>query len=106
MTQFNFPGMTPGPWRYSTIDLGQYQIIPETVFDESVAICRNSKNNEANARAIAALPDILLRLAKLENVLRAVRNLPSEKGHDGSEKLCPYCRLERVISACHEEENP
>jgi hypothetical protein len=91
--KFDFPGMSPGDWCYHE----RYEEVQYKGSDGlSYIVCTVS--NPANGPAIAALPDILSRLAKLEKVLEAAKRVATQQGYI----LLPTDKkeLENAIQIC------
>lgn len=75
MSQFQF---TPGPWGYSVAPCGYVYVITQAAND----YIRVETTNEANARLIAAAPELLAALQMADEWIREAKNagcpLPSE----------------------------
>ena len=105
--KFSFPGMTPGPWVVGTDKDGDICIRGAGAYCAKI----NVNMNPGDAKAIAALPDILSRLAKLEKVLEAAKRELSEKSETNpchrtpcpcEEAIYTFCELRAAIAACEE----
>lgn len=68
---------TKGPWRVDPDKNGYYDVIPESGNGMAVVGCEGI-DNEANARLIAAAPELLEALVKARQELA---NLPSSYGY-------------------------
>lgn len=70
------PPITPGPWSISPEDV--YLIETETWYIAAAHAFVGDGESTANARAIAALPDLL---AALETALSVIEDLPYPANH-------------------------
>jgi hypothetical protein len=74
---------TPGPWHYETTGPG---LLGAFAGDDLIAGVASSDNQEANARLIAAAPDLL---AALDDLLLKV--FAADENEDG-ERICAVCQ--------------
>lgn len=64
----------PGPWTYSSNDLGIF-----SVWSRASLVGRVHKASEADVRAMALAPGALLKLAKIEEIVSSVESGGTEE---------------------------